>query len=95
MKSLLSAVVLVAALSGCASTPYVKVGVGYKVAETNLFHKGERVNDPISARMELGMETETITYGISHHSQYFSGFPFNNDHEYSKTELFVDYKIKL
>ena len=83
-------------LSGCTSTsPYVKIGVGYKFTETNMEAKGKKLKDPISARMELGMESDTISYGVSHHSQYFSGAPFNKRGEYSKTELFIDYKYKF
>ena len=57
----------------------------------------ENVNDPITARFELGMECvwENVTCGISHHSQFLSGFPFNNNMEYQKTEVFVDYKFNL
>lgn len=84
-------------ISGCSSVPYAKVGIGYKVDEekiTWLSKSGERkdFNDPITARFELGFEGGAWSYGVSHDSQYFTGAPFNDDPEYSKTELFLDYK---
>ena len=89
-------------VSGCSSVPesaYFKVGAGYKLGETKLtdLKTMENVNDPITARFEIGMECvwENVTCGVAHHSQWFSGFPFDNDGEYSKTEIFIDYKIKL
>lgn len=79
--------------TGCNSVPYATVGVGYKLQELELHHvkTKESMNDPISARLEVGFEYQEWSYGLSHHSQYFSGVPFNDKGEYSKTELFVDY----
>ena len=48
-------------------------------------------NSPISARAEAGIENGPWTYGVSHHSQYLVGWPLNDDMEYEKTEIFVDY----
>lgn len=82
-------------LSGCATTPYVKVGVGYKLQSTEVRWDDGRVgDDPISARFEVGYENNIISYGVSHDSQWFTGKPFNDNMEYSKTELFIDYKFK-
>jgi len=52
----------------------------------------------ISARAEFGCKLATsektsMIYGLSHHSQYLSGAPLNNDLEYYKTELFIDFQI--
>ena len=82
---------------GCSHTPYVKVGTGYKIQETEFtnLQTGENVNDKVSARIEMGLEYGAITYGISHHSQWFSGAPFNNNMEYSKTEVFIDYTLRF
>ncbi len=88
-------VIIIILVSGCSSTPYIKVGAGLKVQESVTHYYGEagRINmsHPITARIEVGIESDALTYGVSHHSQWFTGFPFNNDKEYSKTELFVDY----
>lgn len=84
-------------LSGCAGhVPYAKIGAGYKFHEAEMkWLKGGVIADssPISARGEIGLECEAWSYGVSHHSQWFSGYPFNANGEYYKTELFVDYKI--
>lgn len=93
-------------VSGCSSVPdsaYLKVGAGYKFEETEMtwtnYNTGKtnRADNPISARIEVGMECvwENVTCGVSHHSQWFSGFPIDSDGEYSKTEVFVDYKFNL
>ncbi len=92
-------------ISGCSSIPesaYLKVGAGYKLQETNLnrIDKGVityNMNDPLTARFELGAECfiPQITCGVTHHSQWLTGKPFNDKDEYSKTEIFIDYKFKL
>lgn len=80
---------------------YLKIGSGYKLIETNnvLMDSGERIyyetGGKISARIEFGKERGNWTYGVSHHSQWFSGFPFNDRTETHVTELFVDYKWEL
>lgn len=81
--------------SGCSHTPYIKAGAGYKLSETDMLwvneHKTVQGNHPVSARLEAGFEAGNWTYGVSHHSQFATGAPFNNDPEYQKTEVFVDY----
>ena len=79
--------------SACTMTdsPYAKVGVGYKFKETDVRWDDKSVNHPISARLEVGFEYNNWTYGYSHHSQWLQGFPVDNDYEYSKHEVFVDY----
>jgi hypothetical protein len=97
MKKLL--VIAALLLTGCSAIqdPYLKVGAGYKFAETNVAFlvNGKRVvaDDPISARVELGANCiiENVTCGVTHRSQWFSGAPFNNDKEYSVTEFFAEY----
>lgn len=89
-------------ISGCSSLPddtYLKVGAGYKVHETvEYYYHGNKVSHskPVTARIEVGSVCgENLTCGVSHHSQWFTGFPFNNDREYSKTEIFFDYTWEL
>lgn len=98
MKKLIKLVLLVPIIFvfGCSSNnTYLKVGAGYKFSETEInYYDGSR-NHPISARFELGVEKGNLTYGISHDSQWFQGFPFNNNMEYGKSEIFVDYKFEL
>ena len=96
MKNLITITALII-ITGCSSVPYAKVGVGYKIDEAKITwtnKKGEKTsaNEPLSARFELGLECGAWSYGISHHSQWFSGAPFNDRAEYDKTEFFVDYK---
>ncbi len=93
----LLALITALTIVGCSSVPYAKVGIGYKIEEETITWvdaEGKRTefDDPITARFELGLENGSWSYGLSHDSQYFTGKPFNNDHEYSKTEIFVDYK---
>jgi len=94
MKKLLLVSLLL--LSGCTSTPtYIKLGAGYKFTESDIKWRDGSGTNPISARIEVYKENGNVSYGISHHSQWFTGFPFNNNLEYSKTEVFVDYKFTL
>ncbi len=81
---------------------YIKIGSGYKLIETDHIVRttGEKVyfntGGKLSARIEIGKEHGRWSYGISHHSQWLSGFPINEDgNEYQKTELFADYKWTL
>jgi len=97
MKNLLLACVL---LGGCAGqTPYITVGTGYKFDEfrPNVKQDGDRyiLKDPFSARLEIGIDSGQFQYGLSHHSQWFSGSPFNEKLENHKTELFFDYTYKF
>ena len=53
-------------------------------------------SSPISARIEIGYQySKSVKFGISHHSQWLTGWPINDDKEYSKTELFIDYTFYL
>lgn len=80
---------------------YVSIGAGYKIHESKLYYKNDNGdkyewNDPYSARIEIGYNySKNIKFGISHHSQWFSGFPLNDKEEYGKTELFIDYTFTL
>ena len=82
------------------SKTYITLGAGYKFMETDIVFrnsKGEfNNNNPISARIELGYQySKNIRFGISHHSQWLAGWPINDDAEYGKTELFIDYTFNL
>lgn len=93
-------------LVSCANTSYyISVGAGLKFQETNIDwerHGKVSSNVPISARIEVGAEREvpcvmmgvkcSVKTGVSHHSQWFAGRPFNDKGEYSKSEVFADYK---
>jgi len=82
---------------------WIKVGAGYKFEDSVHTHKwienGEvktTSSDPISARIELIYKYDNnLSFGIAHHSQWLTGFPFNNDRETSKTEFFIDYTFNL
>ncbi len=80
---------------------YITVGIAHKIQETELsYTKGDgkrySMNDPTSAIFEIGYQySKNITFGLSHHSQYFTGKPFNNRNEYAKTEIFLSYKFTL
>lgn len=80
---------------------YIKIGSGYKLIETDHIVRttGEKVyfntGGKISARIEIGKESGNWTYGVSHHSQWLQGFPFDDEDELQKTELFVDYRWTL
>lgn len=100
MKILLIAAIL---LTGCSAIkqPYVKIGAGYKFAETNVVFKVDgklkSADDPISARVEIGANCiiENVTCGVTHRSQWFSSAPFNDNKEYSVTEFFIEYTYRF
>ncbi len=81
---------------------YVKIGAGYKFNEPSTlatYVDGVRYTDgvdfggPITSRIEIGVETGNVSFGISHHSQWLEGWPINDKDEYYKTEVFIDYKF--
>ena len=73
-------------LTGCSSTPYIKVDLGAKLEETN------RVKShPVSFTGEIGLEFGPITGGARHRSQPFTGWPFNDSKEYYVNEFFISY----
>lgn len=100
MKKLLFLVICLSPLTHAADN-YLKIGTGYKLQETEKIYDNEggisylETGGPISARIELGRESGNWTYGISHHSQWFAGWPCNDDDEVQKTELFIDYKFSF
>ena len=82
--------------------PYASFGIGTKVDESEYWHtndEGSRLKrvdfgNRDTALFEFGVETDyNITIGIKHDSQYSSGWPFNNDAEYYKTEIFIRYTV--
>ncbi len=94
-------------LYGCANTslpelppmePYIEVGTGYKIIEPKAGSDEWQKfldNCKVSAHLELGVEQGPVSYGLGHFSQLFCGAPFNDQSEYSKTEVFVRYKYKF
>lgn len=76
---------------------YATLGAGYKFDEqryAKLNGVNYRYNEisPYSARLELGVQcNENLRFGVSHHSQWATGFPFNDIGEPYKTEIFIDY----
>lgn len=77
---------------------YATVGTGYKFHESTSFI--DEIGDKYyfegvskySARLELGVVcNENLRFGVSHHSQWADGFPFDKAGEPYKTEFFVDY----
>lgn len=89
---------LILFVTGCASPWYARVGAGAKMDETHIYwERGEEMRkaSPISFRGEIGTCEGSWCYGVSHHSQFFDGAPFNDRMEYQKTELFIDYVWEL
>lgn len=84
-------------ITGCAVTDnaYFKVGAGLKLDEPKIMFDDGSTPHPISARLELGSSYGPIYYGISHHSQWATGFPFGDEMEPGKTEIFIDYEFKF
>lgn len=80
---------------------YVTVGTGYKFMEKTLWFTDDAGikhtwNDPWTARIEIGYQySKNVRFGISHHSQWLTGWPLNDDNEYHKTEIFIDYTFTL
>lgn len=71
---------------------YLAVGAGYKLEEHRIVHNGEAINDPITARIEVGYQLDGWSAGVTHRSQWFSGWPVNDSEEYNVTELFIEYR---
>ena len=98
MKNKIAIIPMLLVLGACSTLPptYLKVGTGYKLNETKVFDEGEQVNDPITARFELGVGvSESITIGYAHRSQWRRGYPVDGRGEYNVDEVFIDYTIKL
>ena len=82
-------ILLLTLLSGCSSTPYIETGVGYKFREQKIDWVDGSKTHPVSGFIEVGLEFDGVEVGIAHHSQPFTGKPFNDNEEYAKTELFI------
>ncbi len=73
----------------------VYVGASYKFQE-----QYDSINthkpSPIGARFGITYNySDTVSFGIDHHSQWLVGFPFGGKDIYSKTEVFIDIKFTL
>lgn len=98
MKTKLLLISLILLVSGCSTmknNTYAKVGIGYKFEETAMYNKGVLIDDPYSARFEIGTSVNNFSFGLSHDSQWLSGAPFNDKEEYYKSEVFIDYKVYI
>ena len=57
---------------------HVRVGVAYKVEETDIWFKGEQMNKATTARLgawyrfnDVFAKGDSLDFGVDHHSQYF------------------------
>jgi hypothetical protein len=97
--ALLFAIITTAAHADCDKI-YFDIGAGYKFDQTRYYnYNGEKLylkkeDYPISARFDLGVQCGNWSYGFSHHSQWFTGAPFNNEHEIYKNEFFIEYRFE-
>jgi hypothetical protein len=73
------------------SPVYAKVGAGYKFVEYK--YSDFAYVSPYSARIEVGVECGSLSFGVAHQSQWATGWPVNKVEEPNKTEIFIDYKI--
>jgi len=79
--------------------PYGIIALGYKIQQPDyVIYNGEKLDVDFGGKdsvfFELGFETDSpISFGVKHDSQASSGFPFNNEPEYYKSEVFIKYKI--
>ena len=75
---------------------YVTVGIAHKLRENTIKYKGVPIEQSPTARIEVFYQySKHVKFGISHHSQWLLGKPFNDKAEYSKTEIFIDYTFSL
>jgi hypothetical protein len=74
----------------------IVIGAGWIFHEDKTYYNGRLVDDPLSARISIEYRySKRIKFGISHHSQWLTGFPTNNDKEVFKTELFIDFSFSI
>ncbi|MDB4352462.1 hypothetical protein OAA60_03415 [Porticoccaceae bacterium] len=78
------------------SKTHITIGAAYKLNENIRNYNGEPYKSSPTARLEVYYQYDKfIRFGVSHHSQWLKGKPFNDDWEYQKTELFIDYTFSL
>ena len=104
IKYILSALLLSAPASATKfdvdwylSRTHVTVGIAHKLSQTLTYDDtGGKIKNSPTARMEVYYQySKHVKFGVSHHSQWLEGAPFNDRFEYSKTELFIDYTFSL
>ena len=76
---------------------YLNLGAGYKLDQPSCdcFNNGKGIAPKDSAIIEFGVKKNNWRMGLSHHSNFSSGAPFNDRKEYFKTEVFVSYDLTL
>jgi hypothetical protein len=86
----------IASASDWKDKTVIVVGAGWKFHEDKTYHNGKLIEDPLSARISIEYKySERIKFGVSHHSQWLTGFPANSDKEVFKTELFIDFTFSV
>lgn len=79
-----------------ADEVYVSVGAAYKIDETYIVgFKNTQINTTDTAEFEIGVQKENLSYGFRHVSNWSKGWPVNNEDEYIKNELFIEYRFNL
>lgn len=82
---------LLVVLSGCASRPYLDVGVGYRADGNEVYRKGEVSNpkDEPMGIVNVGTQWQNGNYCEWEHRSYIlRGRPFNAEHELSSDVLY-------
>lgn len=85
-------------LTALILTPYIYIGTALKINEPDTFDiNGIKVEMDFGSKMaavfEAGFESDSgWKFGYSHHSQWTSGPPFNNENEYYKDSIFIGKK---
>lgn len=81
---------------------HVRVGVAYKINESNLWFDDVKMRKAYTARVGAWYRFENVVskkcyvdLGFDHHSQYSEGGPFNDRDEYAKFEFFLDGTCRL
>lgn len=75
---------------------YVSVGAAYKFNETYIVgFEGTQINTADTAQFEVGVQEGNLSYGFRHVSNWSKGWPVNDEDEYVKDELFIEYRFNL
>jgi len=74
-------------LLGCASTPYARLDIGYKMHQTETL--GISCDSKFVVRGELGITYKGYVAGVNHQSQPMCGWPVDNRSEIVIDQIFA------
>ena len=79
----MTVILAVLSITGCAGSPYIDIGTGYRVGGSEAYFNGQKATHDITGFVAVGLQYKHGRCEYVHTSHPFEGRPFNNTPELS------------